>query len=201
MNSNIEKKPLTPNSAWPFIAQTTQSYAFWDEAFTPEECQKIIDIGEGKILEKGLTENGKNDDARKCEVGWLYAADNLEWVCRRITDIVLNLNQRFFNFDLFGMCEGMQFTKYSAPDGNYDSHMDMIYNGPVRKLSLSLQLSPESEYEGGNLLLYTGHKPEAMKKTQGHVVVFPSYTLHKVEPVTTGTRYSLVVWITGQPFR
>ena len=104
MNSNIEKKPLTPNSAWPFIAQTTQSYAFWDEAFTPEECQKIIDIGEGKILEKGLTENGKNDDARKCEVGWLYAADNLEWVCRRITDIVLKFISMCFPQFIYLRC-------------------------------------------------------------------------------------------------
>jgi PKHD-type hydroxylase len=202
MESTNGNKKNTANAAWPFRADQTNSYAYWDDAFTTEECRQIIDIGNQRILNKGLIENGVDDDAtRKSEIVWLYAVDDLDWVCRRITDIVLNLNDRFFNFDLFGMCEGMQFTKYSAPDGHYNSHVDMIHGGPVRKLSLTLQLSPESDYSGGDLILQLDHKSTVMNKKQGHVAVFPSYVLHKVNPVTEGTRYSLVTWITGRPFK
>jgi PKHD-type hydroxylase len=49
--------------------------------------------------------------------------------------------------------------------------------------------------------LYLGDKAEVMKKEQGFVALFPSYVLHEVKPVTSGTRYSLVSWITGKPFK
>ena len=36
---------------------------------------------------------------------------------------------------------------------------------------------------------------------KGSLIVFPSYTIHKVEPVTKGTRHSLVIWYLGNPYR
>ena len=38
-------------------------------------------------------------------------------------------------------------------------------------------------------------------RPQGSVIVFPSFVWHRVTPVTKGTRYSLVLWTCGQPFR
>jgi len=70
---------------------------------------KIIKIAKDKGLIKGTTK-GKSD-ARQSKICWLYASDDLEWVFRKITDIVLNLNDRFFQFDIFGLNEGLQFYK------------------------------------------------------------------------------------------
>ena len=195
-----EKISQTQNSSWFFHTDSVNNWAYWDKAFTPEECQRIIEIGEAKIPIKGVAVDA-DAGYRECDIAWLYACDDLEWVFRRITDITMSLNDRFFKFDLFGLVEGVQFTKYNSPGDKYGAHLDTVLNGAVRKLSISLQLSVDTSYEGGDLLLHTTKEPTAMSREQGHVAVFPSYILHEVTPVTSGTRYSLVTWVTGKPFK
>jgi len=68
-------------------------------------------------------------------------------------------------------------------------------------LSLTIQLSSPDDYEGGELALQFKKDAEIMPKELGKMVIFPSYILHEVRPVTKGTRYSLVAWITGKPFK
>ena len=84
------------NSSWNFYLDKICSYSYWEKAFTPEECEKIIKIAKDKGLIKGTTK-GKSD-VRKSQISWLYPDDNLDWLYKRITDIVLNLNNRFFQF-------------------------------------------------------------------------------------------------------
>jgi PKHD-type hydroxylase len=190
-----------PITSWCFTHETAPKWAYWDGAFTTEECQQIIDIGNNKGLCKGVIDDGDYDIShRDCDIQWLYPND-IDWVFRRITDIVLDLNSRFFKFDLFGMVEGFQFGKYSAPSGKHVAHLDPGLGKPIRKLSVVIQLSPETDYDGGNLELFLGGDPSSMDRKQGHVIVFPSYTLHGVSPITRGTRYSLVSWVTGVPFK
>ena len=82
------------------------------------------------------------------------------------------------------------------------------YVGKVRKLSITINLNEPGEYEGGNLKFDFG--PHAAGKRfhecteirpQGSLIVFPSYVYHQVTPVTRGTRYSLVLWSLGEPFK
>ena len=88
----------------------------------------------------------------------------------------------------------------------YTNNPNMV--GKVRKLSLTLNLNEPGEYEGGNLKFDFGphsagkrfHEVEEIRP-QGSMVIFPSYTYHQVTPVTKGTRYSLVLWSLGQPFK
>lgn len=189
----------TPNAAWPFRLDPTQNWAYWEQAFTAEECQRIIDIGTGRTMQPGTAVG--NDSVRACDISWLYSCDDMEWAFRRVTDIVMSLNDQFFKFDLYGMSEGFQFTRYQAPGEYYGRHIDRMYEGVVRKLSVSIQLDAPEAYKGGELKLYTSGDPTVVSRAQGYLVVFPSYTLHEVTPVTQGTRHSLVSWITGAPFR
>lgn len=192
----------TENAAWSFELDPINSYAYWNNAFSKIECEQIINIAKDKGLIKGTTINDeKSNDARKSKITWLFSCDNLDWAFRRVTDIVLDLNNRFFKFDLFGMLEGFQFTNYTAPGGKYGRHVDSNLNIPVRKLSVSIQLTDPKEYEGGELYLYVDDEGKAMDKTQGTLILFPSYTLHEVMPVTKGERNSLVSWVTGKPFK
>ena len=114
--------------------------------------------------------------------------------------------------------EACQFTKYNL-NQFYDWHSDSWfvpykqdnvnknYRGKIRKLSVTCLLSDENEYEGGNLEFQPRDQDdpnmvittEKIKK-KGTIIVFPSYTWHRVTPVTKGTRYSLVVWSLGNPF-
>ena len=89
---------------------------------------------------------------------------------------------------------------------NYTTNTNMI--GKVRKLSMTINLNKPGEYEGGNLKFDFG--PHATGKRyhecteirpQGSIIIFPSYVYHQVTPVTKGTRYSLVLWTLGQPFK
>jgi len=198
-----EKQPLSSNSAWAFNSDQTQDWAYINNLFTPEECDRIIAIGESKILNKAeiIGDNSKISAIRDSKIAWLYSVDNMEWVFRRVTDAVVGVNNQYFKFDLYGFSEGFQFTRYDAPSGFYGVHTDKMLNGVVRKLSLTIQLSAPEDYEGGELALHLSGTPEMMPKEHGKMVLFPSYVLHEVRPVTKGTRYSLVAWITGVPFK
>jgi PKHD-type hydroxylase len=197
-----KKETKTENAAWSFELDPVNSYAYWNNAFSKIECESIINIAKDKGLIKGTTFNdNKSEGVRDSKIIWLYSCDNLDWAFRRVTDIVTNLNERFFKFDLFGMLEGFQFTNYTAPGGKYGRHVDSNVNIPVRKLSVSIQLTDPEEYEGGELYLYSDEKGKVMDKAQGTLILFPSYTLHEVMPVTKGERNSLVSWVTGKPFK
>jgi PKHD-type hydroxylase len=188
------------NSSWNLKLDQVSLYAFWKNAFSKEECLTIINIAKDKGLIKG-TVTGKSN-VRDSKISWLYPGDNnMEFVFRRVTDITLDLNERFFKFDLFGLNEGFQFTNYKAPSGKYGKHIDRGKNMLVRKLSISIQLTNPEEYEGGELYLYDDDKGSIMDKTQGTLIIFPSYVLHEVTPVTKGERNSLVTWVTGEQFK
>lgn len=193
------------SSAWMFEQDAVQTWAFWDNLFTQTECERIIQIGNSKYIEAakvGGAANGMvNAEIRESKVSWLFPGDNMGWAFERVAGAVLSLNQQFFNFDLSGMVEGFQFTKYEAPGGNYGRHVDRGMMGSPRKLSLTIQLNPSSDFEGGEFALYEGEKPTEPPMHQGKMVVFPSYVLHEVKPVTKGVRYSLVCWVTGKPFK
>jgi len=177
----------------------TDYWAYWEDGFSTAECKKIIELGESKTLSRGTVIGGK--EVRESDIVFIHPDDDSIWLFQKITGIVNAINDKFFRFDLTGMVEGLQFTKYEAPGGYYGKHVDAAGTVPVRKLSFTLQLSDPNEYEGGDLCLYFNDEPIRVNRKQGFVAVFPSWALHEVEPVTKGTRYSLVVWITGAAFR
>jgi PKHD-type hydroxylase len=192
-----------PNASWAFEPDMLSAWAYWNEAFTPEECQKIIDYAEQfEKKDAGVSNKGElNSKIRESKVVWITPDPEINWVYQRLTDIIMRLNADYFRFDLFGFTEGFQFTEYNAPSGHYGKHTDSMLNGTIRKLSFVLQLSDPKDYEGGELQIHLSNTPDVMKKEQGTVVAFPSPSLHEVTPITEGRRYSLVGWITGKPFK
>lgn len=191
------------STCWPFKIEEINNYAFWENAFSVEECEVIKNIGKEKGLIRGtiFKEESISNNIRDSQISWLYSSDNLEFAFRKITDIVTKLNEQFFKFELFGLIEGLQFTNYQAPGGKYGRHVDRGFSSLIRKLSVSIQLDDPSNYEGGDLFLYESETGVPMKKEQGTLVIFPSYTMHEVTPVTKGERNSLVAWVTGPGFK
>lgn len=188
-------------SGWSLFPDSVENWVSADNVFTEDECKKIIADNE-KYLEPASINIGMVDTTiRNSSTHFLLPSEENAWVFGRLTDIINQVNKEFFNFDLSGMSEGLQFTKYTAPGGFYEKHIDRAMHKIVRKLSLTIQLSNPDDYEGGDLLLHLANKPIVMEKSLGKVIIFPSYTLHEVTPVTKGTRYSLVAWITGNPFK
>ena len=197
----MKEKIKFQNSSWNFRLDRVSLYSYCNDAFTKEECEEIIKIANTKGLIKGRTRSKNQNSIRKSKISWLYPSDNMAWVFRRVTDIVLNLNERFFNFDIFGLNEGFQFTHYKAPSNKYGKHVDRGTDFVVRKLSISIQLTDPKKYEGGELYLYESDQGTLMDKKQGTLIMFPSYILHEFTPVTKGERNSLVTWVTGKQFK
>jgi PKHD-type hydroxylase len=197
------RKLTAIENVWAFKVDQQENWAFFKNAFSPEECKKIIEIGNGLDLFEAKVGNEvvKNENVRKSQIAWMTATKETEWIFRRLTDVVMGLNDQFFKFNLFGFLEGIQFTKYDAPNGSYGKHTDKVLYSHVRKLSITVQLSDPKDYEGGDLLFHFDDKPKAADKEIGKLFAFPSYTLHEVLPVSSGTRYSLVAWIAGEPFK
>lgn len=178
-----------------------ENWAYAPKVFSKEQCEQIIKIGESLLPNTASTFGGTDLEVRDSKVSWINPSDKSEWIFRQLTDVVVQLNDKFFQFDLTGFGEGVQFTKYEAPSGKYNLHIDKTYKSAIRKLSVVIQLSDPADYEGGGLSIQTSDTPQEIIKEQGFLVAFPSYILHGVQPVTKGTRYSLVAWITGPQFK
>lgn len=193
------------SSSWPFKTDERNMYAYYDDFLTPEECEKIIKYGKKQGLQKGkigIGEKLKEEVSyRNSNITFLLPGKDMEFLYRKLTDGVINLNKKYFQFDLFGFIEGLQFTEYKAPSGRYGKHLDSVFKGQIRKLSLVLQLSDPADYEGGNLKLYDDEKGLSIKRNRGSLYMFPSFIMHEVVPITKGTRYSIVAWITGPQFK
>lgn len=203
-----EGQPAAIKDVIPFALKQNknfQDHVFIENAFTPEECAKIIDYG----LKIGLytAEVGEKDKAtvtntiRKSRVAWLRWSPEIDWVFERLTKYAKQINHKHYKFDLSGFFEKLQFTEYLAPDSHYSWHMDLA-EGELsrRKLSLVVQLSSPDDYQGGELQFFA-EPLKIVPKKHGALTIFPSYMYHRVTPITKGKRYTLVVWISGHPFR
>lgn len=191
---------LTPYS------ENQEPFAWWEGAFTDQELnwlqQKAREANQ-KAQVGGGGVGGVNPDIRRSALNWMPNTPDTTWVFEKLAHAVSSLNAQYFRFDLTGFGEPIQLTHYdSSEHGMYGWHVDFGKTGPSRKLSVVMQLSDPSEYEGGNLELQPhGKEIIKIKKQRGLVVAFPSWTLHQVTPVTQGNRQSLVSWITGPAFK
>lgn len=117
-----------------------------------------------------------------------------EALCERLSAQIRSVNDRLYKFDL-AEHEDPQLAEYTVGD-HYDWHLDL---GPgrarLRKLSASVQLSPADGYDGGELEI---RGAGAVDRAEGTLIIFPSFLLHRVAPVTRGVRYSLVAWASGE---
>jgi len=191
--------------------QTTYSWAYWDQAFTSEELDSIVQYCQKQGTETscilGTTDQKDTERVRISDVKFHQRTSETSWIFDRFNDIIVRLNERFYGFNLNGY-ESFQYTEYdSSKLGKYDWHMDtqMGVNtlGATRKLSVVLNLTEQGQdYEGGNFNLNVGmeEEPENVPLSRGRVIVFPSWMIHRVTPVTQGIRRSIVIWVIGPKF-
>lgn len=173
--------------------------------FTPAECDAIVALRQRRAAADGGLVNGVATDAvRRSSIIWLADDDpEVAWIAARLTRAVADINRDAFGFALSGFDEQIQLTEYTAGNlGFYDWHSDVGGRGipRSRKLTLTVQLSDPADYDGGALELNFNGTPVEAPRERGVGISFPSYTLHRVAPVTAGVRHSLVVWTHGPHF-
>jgi len=192
----------------------TYPWCYKNDVFNAEELKKIIDYCntiekiEGTIKVKGKIDTTESDFAkietfRNSKISWISRNEESAWFFDKLAENIDLLNKTYYRFDFYGY-SNLQFTEYVGENlGKYDYHMDTLLgiydqNEPLtRKLSATLLLN--DNFEGGNFEFFEqAHQP---KMLAGSLIVFPSFMVHRVTPVTKGVRNSLVAWCVGPKFK
>ncbi len=202
-------------------------YWFFESAIPNSICDDIVRYGNelrdqmavtGGLVDKKLNKKEIADLKKKRDSNIVWMNDR--WIYREIHPYIKNANkQAGWNFE-WDWSESCQFTKYNKGQ-YYDWHCDSWHkpydqpnnpssHGKIRKLSVTVSLSDPKDYKGGELEfdfrnMDPDKKPNIHKCKEilpkGSLVVFPSFVWHRVCPVKKGSRYSLVIWNLGCPFK
>jgi predicted 2-oxoglutarate/Fe(II)-dependent dioxygenase YbiX len=179
-----------------------QSFATVRRFLTDAEMDQLIADHAALLADGKLGAGAANSDVRRSQVAFLGIEPKYHWLYERVWVMAQECNQRFFCVDIGGVEPNIQLARYDSSGlGFYNWHTDFAGYRPLRKLSISVQLSRPEDYDGGDLELFDSVSPNSVDKTRGTFVVFPSFKLHRVAPVTRGTRWSLVAWVLGDRWR
>tara|TARA_R110002153_G_scaffold54118_3_gene150496 strand:+ start:668 stop:1264 length:597 start_codon:yes stop_codon:yes gene_type:complete len=185
-----------------YIVQTN------DAIFTPEQCKMIIDAGRNEPKQDAYVGGDKkiksgiiDTKTRTSHISWIPFS-KMEGMYKDIEKLMKATNGNHFGFNEMQITEMAQYTEY--PEGGFyewhvDNDVNFVHEPPVRKISMTCLLSPESEFEGGDLELMSENK--FVKLKQGQAIFFASFIRHRVKPVIRGNRKSLVMWFGGTPFK
>ena len=167
---------------------------------TVPECESIIKQGRNQDSVAGSLggEDEINESTRRSDVTYLVHNDENAWLYDRLGLEIQQVNAEAYGYQLSGI-EAIQLATYDEGDF-YDWHTDLGEgDNSTRKLSLSIQLTPSNQYDGGELEFMK--VAETCMTEQGAIIFFPSFLHHQVKPVTRGRRYSLVAWVHGDAFK
>jgi PKHD-type hydroxylase len=182
---------------------------WYGNVLSPEYCEYLIRKLNTFEFQTGQTheevENEIFSGVRKSRIAWAHHDEEI----RKLTEHHAQLiNRSDYAFDIYPIgCNEIQYTEYhSSNEGKYDWHDDLISSNNIshksqRKLSLIFQLSNPNNYEGGDIEFMNIDVDQNVLKQQGTIIAFPSFIKHRVTPVTSGVRNSIVTWIEGPPFR
>ena len=209
--------------------QLVNEWFYFNNAVSKEVCEDIKNLSNGSFgsatvdVHKGTTEEeritgrkkeyGLNKKSRISDISWTSE----QWVIDLVWPYMVQANEGAgWNYDITSV-ESIQITKYK-PGSFYGWHRDgpsdclskynlpdnKFMHGKVRKLSMTILLN--GNYKGGEFQFAHYNKLDNKVQTPdfknaGSVIVFPSFIEHQVTPVTKGTRYSLVAWFLGPPFK
>jgi len=188
----------------------------WAGCFSSSECDCIVEQGLKRPMHPATIRNGNvvlsDDTYRRTNIRWFDRLDSdISWVITKIEHAVRLANRNAFQFDINYFHE-IQFGEYTEEQkGKYDWHQDIQWVSndiSQRKLSIFIQLSEAQGYVGGDVEIDAAAiggssqlPPVEVMREKGTAFMFPSFLNHRVTPVVHGTRYSLVTWYEGPPFR
>jgi PKHD-type hydroxylase len=191
-------------------------YYYFKEVFGKEELKYIHTLAQKfPIVEPFLGDASEihgdrggyiDHTQRVSKVRWIPKNEESQWLYTSISEMIYLANNEMFQLDIWGVFDsGIQYTVYDENGAHYDWHMDIgVGKSAMRKISITILLSePDVDFEGGDLQFMTGNEIVTVDRTIGGncCVLFPSFHLHRITPVTAGIRKSLVFWCTGPPWK
>ena len=196
---NLNLRPIFP------VNETINqnNYYWFDKGFTPVDVDFILEKSKDyPYSEAGIINQATNDSIRKSNIKWLPFDETWSWVYERIMQYSAEANKTIWNFNLHTIIDQIQFTEYIGAGGHYDWHTDIGPNSiSHRKISIIIQLTDSTDYEGGELQLKSSNVEIIAPRTKGSVILFPSFMLHRITPLLSGERRRLVLWGGGDHYR
>ena len=179
-------------------------YSWFNGLFNEEEVNAIRNLWDAKLSKEAEVNLAGNDhsrdDLRKSQLMWIKPGTN-DWIYDRLSQACIQTNTSKYKFDILGFQTELQLANYEG-NGFFEWHMDFgSGNISNRKLSITVQLSDPTEYVGGELQFMINQNIITAPKEKGTAIIFPSFALHRVTPVTKGSRKSIVGWIGGPPYK
>jgi PKHD-type hydroxylase len=178
---------------------------------SPPECEWVIQRGEALNPAQapvGTPTQMRIEPETRCVFSANLDTPECGWLYERLAQKINLANREYYDFDLVGLVEPIQFLKYTTaagplPNGHYSWHVDFGEGMmATRKLSVVVQLSPPTAYDGCDFGMMSDRGLARMDyKGQGDAFMFPSWTPHNVGQITRGVRYALVAWVHGPRFR
>ena len=154
----------------------------------------------------GVAEYGTDDETRSNNRDIAYIRPDIQnkWLYDKLSIHTSAANDLYYNFDINRVTDPIHYVIYPEDGGHLNWHMDIGAMGVnKRKLAMTVQLSDPSEYEGGEFQIWMGGSSGfvTLPREQGDIIVFPTFLMHRVTPITKGERKCLVFWSGGTPFR
>jgi hypothetical protein len=183
----IDKEPCFDNC---YLAIDAVSHGFCDnmvKQYSPKEVEKEAPyIGDGAV-----------DLSIRNVQRLILPMDR--GIGATLTSIGLNVNHQFWQYAITHSNQ-TEFLMYEV-GGKYEAHTDTEHrhSDTTRKITAIAILN--DDFEGGQFFIQVSHEKIYPIQTKGTVIIFPSYMVHGVEPVTKGIRYTAVTWLVGPYFK
>jgi len=194
---------FTPQSNW-------NDFYYYKNVFNDEMIKNLTDMvytnyrfSKGKTGTKELGDMTDSYKTNNRDIAYIDPQPHSKWLYDLLFPLALEANEKIFHFDIDIVTDLIHYVIYPEDGGHLDWHMDVgAFGVNKRKLAMTVQLSDSSDYEGGDFQIWMGGKNYiTVPREKGDVIVFPSFCMHRVTPITRGERRCLVFWTGGRPFR
>jgi PKHD-type hydroxylase len=158
--------------------------------FNAEECERVIALHHDRgALHSTIA-------GRDSDLFWVPRTSETEWIFERVWNIAALYNSRY-GFGLSPEMGQLQLTRYAKAQ-HYNWHMDLGAGAmSLRKISIVVELVAGGYGGGGIEVFYGEGRNNRVALGQGDALAFPSFVMHRALPVQSGTRWTLVSWLTG----
>jgi PKHD-type hydroxylase len=173
------------------------------QAFGEAECDALVLLGERAGLVPATVWAGAGDQVdpsvRSAQTSYHPRGPETGWIYDRLDGLFAEAGEAF-GLAVGPVAEALQILRYGEGSHFHTWHSDAGYDAMDRRLvSVSVELSPLGDHEGGNLEIIPDTVGRSRNLPRGGARFFPSRAIHRVTPVTRGVRYALVIWTGGPP--
>lgn len=193
---------LVDNWYWVFDVPKRDVVVTVEDFLTETEIDRLIEWGEDNLSPSTMGNGRFNFDLKIADSARLDV-DLFKDIYNKLEKVVQHINSKHYNY-LISKFEKLELLRYSS-GGHMAMHTDSPFNSSVKLSCLMPLTTQDSDYKGGDFILYDGNRPITPKNgkhklelKKGSLVFYPGYMLHEVTPITSGTRMMLGTWIYGE---